>query len=240
VEFFSSEETKSASTGSRYATCSLCYLNYSFTKCRYYIAVHNRRTQKTTIRAAPLHILTTQVKAFKGLESSAATIKERVLARNALGETFGTKKAKAAIKSAERNKVDVSAMEGVISHLVDRIEQSTGALPSKGESFYNGFKILTLARIVDEMKEIADSNRLIPPFDPNATIPADVYKLHDIIPEIEWKALSVSSFMAATRDSERIALLPFRRSEWINHHLKLLFKNEDEKPSKRTMYPFPS
>jgi DNA-directed RNA polymerase I subunit RPA49 len=77
--------------------------------------------------------LTRRVKALKGLETAPVTLKERVEARNALGESFGTKKAQAAIRSAERNKVDVAAMEGVMDHLVDRIEQSTGALPSKGE-----------------------------------------------------------------------------------------------------------
>lgn len=86
------------------------------------------------------------------------------------------------------------------------------------------------------MKTIADSHRLIPPFNSAATVPSEVYNLHDIIPEAEWKALSISAFTAATRDNERVALLPFKRSDWINHHLKLLFKNENEKPSKRNMY----
>jgi DNA-directed RNA polymerase I subunit RPA49 len=86
------------------------------------------------------------------------------------------------------------------------------------------------------MKAIADSNRLIPPFNSAATVPSDVYKLHDIIPEAEWKAISVSAIKAATRDKERIALLPFKRSEWIYHHIRLLFKNEGEKSSKRNMF----
>jgi DNA-directed RNA polymerase I subunit RPA49 len=54
-------------------------------------------------------------------------------ARVELGVTFGTKKAKASIKAQERNRVDVSAMEGVVGHLQDRIEASTGALPTMGK-----------------------------------------------------------------------------------------------------------
>lgn len=60
------------------------------------------------------------------------TAQQRLVARAALGETFGTKKAKANIRAQERNKVDVSAMEGVAAHLQDRIEQSTGTLPTQG------------------------------------------------------------------------------------------------------------
>ena len=57
---------------------------------------------------------------------------ERIKQRNALGETFGTKKAKAAIRAMERNRVDVDAMKGVAGHLQDRIEENTGSLPTQG------------------------------------------------------------------------------------------------------------
>ena len=72
----------------------------------------------------------------------------------------------------------------------------------------------------EESKEATDKNRLIPPFDTTATEPGDIYSLHDIIPEAEWKALSVSALDAAQTDRERIAMLPFRKSTWVNDHLK--------------------
>ena len=45
--------------------------------------------------------------------------------RDALGETFGTRKAKSQIKAEERNKVDVAAMEGVKGHLLGSIVERT-------------------------------------------------------------------------------------------------------------------
>lgn len=96
------------------------------------MGVHNKRTGTTTLRAAPLHLLTHRVKALKGLKPMPVTAQQRIAARAALGETFGTKKAKANIRAQERNKVDVSAMEGVAAHLQDRIDQSTTALPTQG------------------------------------------------------------------------------------------------------------
>lgn len=62
-----------------------------------------------------------------------STSTERIEARNTLGITFGTKKAQKAIRAAERDKVDVAAMEGVTGHLQESIEANTVALPSKGE-----------------------------------------------------------------------------------------------------------
>lgn len=55
--------------------------------------------------------------------------------RNNLGETFGTKKAKAAIRAQERKRIDVDAIQGVANHLQSRIEENTVSLPSKG-AFY--------------------------------------------------------------------------------------------------------
>lgn len=97
------------------------------------VGVHNKRTGTTTLRAAPLHLLTHQVKALKGIKSAPVSVQQFQEARASLGEAFGTKKAKANIRAQERNKVDVSAMEDVAGHLQDRIEKSTGALPTQGE-----------------------------------------------------------------------------------------------------------
>jgi hypothetical protein len=114
------------------------YLYFSLTisssALRYLVGVHNKRTGTTTLRAAPLHILAHEVKALKGLQPAAVSTLQRLEARAALGETFGTKKAKQAIRAQERNKVDVSAMEGVADHLQESILKNTSSLPSKGLS----------------------------------------------------------------------------------------------------------
>lgn len=75
----------------------------------------------------------------------------------------------------------------------------------------------------DQAKEAQDNNRLIPSYNPEAEVPGDVYRLHDIIPEAEWKAISTSALTAAESNKDRIALLPYSRSSWINQHLNILF-----------------
>jgi DNA-directed RNA polymerase I subunit RPA49 len=133
VEFFSSSETKYAGAGCRSVPAfDLVYSLSGVAPTRYFVAVHNRRTQTTIFRPAPLHILCRQVKALKSIGAAPVTTQERVAARAALGESFGTKKAQAAIRAAERNKVDVVVMENVLGHLVDRIGKNTAALPTRG------------------------------------------------------------------------------------------------------------
>lgn len=188
--------------------------------CRYLVAVHNKRTGVVSVLPTPLspHILSHTVKALKSIEPSPApSAVEYFQARTALGETFGTKKAKAAIRARERNRVDVSAMEGVMDFVMAGIDKGAGGLMT-----------------TEEAKEVADSNRPVPPFSATATSPADVYPLHGIIPEPEWKALPVSAFYAAGSANERKAALPFRFSHWVNTRVETAMEQGD-KERKRTL-----
>lgn len=78
-------------------------------------------------------IMSYTVKALKSIPSSAAPSKVEYLeAKKALGETFGTKKQKANIRAQERNKVDVNAMESVMSYVMDGIDKGAGGLLTAG------------------------------------------------------------------------------------------------------------
>lgn len=112
----------------------LCLQSHPHLQPRYLIGVRNKRTNVITWQPAPLHIMTRRVKALKGPPPETATDLERIAARNALGETFGTKKAVKAIRAAARNKVDVSAMGTVTELLQDSIQTNTETLPTKGMS----------------------------------------------------------------------------------------------------------
>ncbi|KAI5119569.1 hypothetical protein M0805_005633 [Coniferiporia weirii] len=198
VEFYSTSESADAAVG-----------------CRYLIGVRNKKTNVLTLRPAPIQIFARRVKALKDLapapSSSAA---ERIEQRNTLGETFGTRKAQKAIRAAERNKVDVSAMEGVTGHIQDSIDANTKSLPTQ-----------------DEAKVIADSSRHIPPHDVDATSPEDVYKLHDIIPEAEFNAIPINDILSAKSLEERMSYMPYKRSDWIRQHVSSIFSAP--KPNKK-------
>ncbi|KAJ7270699.1 Rpa49 subunit specific to nuclear RNA polymerase I [Mycena haematopus] len=170
--------------------------------CRYVIAVHNKRTSELTVLPTPMspYILTHTVKALKSIEPSPApSALEYLKAKTTLGETFGTKKAKAAIRAKERNRVDIGAMEGVMDFVMAGIDKAAEGLMT-----------------TEEAKEVADANRQVPPFSLDATEPENIYPLHGIIPEPEWKALPVSAFYEAGTPSERKQVLAFRGSDWVN------------------------
>jgi DNA-directed RNA polymerase I subunit RPA49 len=81
---------------------------------------------------------------------------------------------------------------------------------------------------------VADEHRLIPPFDPNADRPEDIYAVQGIIPDAEWNAVSISAMTSAESHRERRALLPYTRSTWLNQHLHQAFSANI--PDKATMF----
>ena len=74
--------------------------------------------------------------------------------------------------------------------------------------------------VIEAAKDSANANRLIPPYNDQTTDLSEVYPLHGIIPETEWKAISVSAFEQAENIKDRQALFPARNSSWIYWHLK--------------------
>ncbi|KAK0431891.1 Rpa49 subunit specific to nuclear RNA polymerase I, partial [Armillaria borealis] len=180
--------------------------------CRYLLAVHNLRTSSLTLlpTPAPLHSLARTVKALKSVPASSIPTQLAYReARNALGESFGTKKSQAAIRAQERNKVDISAMKGVMGYVQDAIDVGAVGLPT-----------------LQEAKEAADMSRPIPPYNATTSDPAEVYDLHDIIPENEWKAIPTEILNKSTSEKEKVALLPARNSDWVYSNLKRLDLSE--------------
>lgn len=50
-----------------------------------------------------------------------------------------------------------------------------------------------------------------------------VYDIFDVVTEVELKSISIQPFMSASSFAERRGLMPERRSEWVNQHIKNLF-----------------
>lgn len=154
------------------------------------------------------------------------------MARNALGQAFGTKKALAQIRANERNKVDVSAMESVAPVLQSGIELGTENLPT-----------------IEEAKSAADMARLIPRYDAEATSPEEAYPLHGIIPEQEWSALdgvwsSIKTIKAKEKETgernvpEWNKMWPVQRSTWVKQHVNKAFGVMKPAQQKRVVYVF--
>ena len=165
-----------------------------------------------TLRTAPLFLFGHHVKALQFSGATASPDRpDYTLARNQLGEAFGTKKARANIRAAERNKVDVSAMgDGVQDVLQGMIQSNTSTLPQKQEVERDANDNRPIPRYNDKASSAAEVSVIRPPH--TISPYPKVYPLEYIISDAELKAISI----------EKTALdaLPFRRSTWVNNHVR--------------------
>ncbi|KAF8496162.1 Rpa49 subunit specific to nuclear RNA polymerase I [Russula emetica] len=181
---------------------------------RYFLALRRPGSSKLILQPTPVYVISRQIKALKNFKSTKPDSLEYSQARSTLGKVFGTKKAKAAIRAQEHNKIDVSAMEDVAGVLQDRIDEATENLPTQ-----------------EKMEDSANAARLIPAYNTDAERPEDIYPLHNIVPEPEWAALDslLSKLKKAADDRSRERLLPNARSGWLQQHLMLAYSSSKPK-----------
>ena len=96
------------------------------------VGVYDKSSNTVRLHRTPTYVMGRTVKRLKSISRAAVTAAPYVEARTQLGETFGSKKAIKAIRAAERNRVDVSAMDGVTSFIQSTIDSGTSALPTEG------------------------------------------------------------------------------------------------------------
>lgn len=170
---------------------------------RYVVAVYDKKDNSITLQEAPVMNMHRTVKALKGLKSQATAKNSFLEAKNALGDTFGTKKARQQIRSAERNEVKAEALgQDVVSTMQNEIDEAAQAVPT-----------------MDEIKEDQEKERPVPPYDASATAPADIYNLDDIISPEELNAVPIKEILKCTNLQEIQEHLPYTLSEFVNSRL---------------------
>lgn len=166
----------------------------------YAVAVYDPLSKSVELYKAPLisgRVSSRSKRTLKGpaVKQIGARLNEQ---RNALGQAFGTKKAKAAITNLERNRIDAEKLQDMELDIVDNVREQTLALPSKAE-----------------MDASVTSDKPTPVANEGATSVEDIYSLSAIIPDDEWQYLRVSSLMDEPDVEKRLELLPYSDSAYV-------------------------
>ena len=121
--------------------------------------------------------------------------------KNMLGKEFGTKNARAKITSMDRNRIDANKLEGIEADIVDSVATVTDAVPGS-----------------DTAADSATAS-VAPAANALATNAEDVYTLHSIVPENEWKWVRVNALMDEPDTERRFELLPYDKSAYVGRKL---------------------
>lgn len=138
---------------------------------------------------------------------------KNVQQRNALGEAFGTKKAKAAITNYEKNKIDADKLQDVEMDIIENVKESTQTLPTH-----------------EEIQQASVEERPTPKANVEATSVEDIYPISGIITDREMALIRVNGVLEEEDIGRRLESLPYAKSTYVNDRLaKYIASNDIEK-----------
>ncbi|EMG51079.1 DNA-directed RNA polymerase I 49 kDa polypeptide, partial [Candida maltosa Xu316] len=188
-------------------TETLDYNGESNNENEYVVAIYDPNTKSVELYKTPY--VSTKVTAksnriYKGPKIKSKGVRN-INQRNALGEAFGTKKAKSAITNLEKNRIDSEKLQDFELDIVDSVKETTRDLPSTKE-------------------EASKIDRPAPLANVDATNVEDIYPIDKIIPQKDWQYLRVGSFFNA---EDPLELLPFNKSDFIKKQLPILIQQKN-------------
>ncbi|CDF91754.1 ZYBA0S14-00276g1_1 [Zygosaccharomyces bailii CLIB 213] len=167
---------------------------------QYLVAVYNPEKSSIQLYKAPvLHskVVPKSTKNLTGPAIKSSDVQASVL-RTALGETFGTKKAKKAIADLERNRIDSDKLADSAVDIVDTVKTASKDLPTRSE-----------------LENSVTNDRPTPLADVDATDVEMIYPVENIIPKREWNFIRVGTLLKETNQEKRLEMLPYAKSPYL-------------------------
>lgn len=155
---------------------------------QYVVGLFNPEKKSIQLYKAPVLVSKVVSKSSKNLRGPKIKSKSDTrpsALRNALGEAFGTKKAKKAIADLERNRIDSDKLTDSAIDIVDSVRTASKDLPTRAQ-----------------LDEITSNDRPTPLANIDATDVEQIYPIESIIPKKELQFIRVSSILKEA-DKER-------------------------------------
>lgn len=136
-----------------------------------------------------------------------------------MGETFGTRKALTAIRSYERGQIDMSTLAAVQDQIQSTIDDKAQHLETP-----------------EQIEEMLDASRPIPPFDANTEVVEQVYKLEDLITPEEMDVIPLDDLMSLKRQDVAELKTTKRYPEFVMDRLQTAIVQKDVARVKKLVY----
>ncbi|KAG0668968.1 DNA-directed RNA polymerase I subunit rpa49 [Maudiozyma exigua] len=183
------------------------------------VAIYNSKKNTVQLYKAPILVSKVVSKADKNLRGP--TIKNKdvrgSVLRNALGEAFGTKKAKKAIADLERNRIDAEKLSGVAVDIVDAVRVASKDLPTR-----------------QQLEENVSNDRPTPVANVDATDVEQIYPVENIISDYEMQFIRVGHLLKETDVEKKMESFPFA-SKYITKKLPV-FTQPTQLPKLQLLY----
>ena len=173
----------------------------------YAIAVYDPVKKSVELYKAPVLLGTITSKAHKSIRGPKVrqTNVRFNVQRNALGEAFGTKKAKKAISDLERNRIDAEKLADSQADIIDSVKTSTVSLPTR-----------------KELDQTVLDDRPTPLANVDARSVEDIYPVENIITKRELQFIRAGPILNEKELKERLELLPYQESPFLKAQLSTI------------------
>ncbi|KAL1023948.1 hypothetical protein UPYG_G00049410 [Umbra pygmaea] len=188
--------------------------------CNYYVGVLNRQTMTMELHSAQLFNMKPVIQGEKteGEEpqDKTQTYREKV---DSLIEAFGTNKQKRALTSRRLNQVGSETLHTAVSQAANSVIEDKG--------------LEVLQQEVAQLESQSDVSEYLPPCNPNADSPEDVYRFEDILSPVEYDALDAAGSKMAALSPEDLQNLRDKGGYLsVVHHLETLPRDGLEREKK--------
>lgn len=180
----------------------------------YVVAMYDPNTKSVELFKTPYFqtkVTSKQYKIYKGPSVRSTGVKN-ITQRNALGEAFGTKKAKQAITNLEKNRIDADKLQDMEMDIIDSVQDT---LTNNAQSS------TTKGQTNNDVTDF--SNSPIPKPNVDATNVEDIYPIKTIIPAKDWSYIRVQSIFT---DSDPIKQFP-SSPEFIKQQLSSIIEHQN-------------
>ncbi|CAK9440494.1 uncharacterized protein LODBEIA_P45840 [Lodderomyces beijingensis] len=184
---------------------TLDYNGQSSNENEYVVAVYDPNKKLVELYKAPYiatKVTSKKNRVYKGPAVKSTGLKN-VAQRKALGEAFGTKKAKAALSNLEKNRIDSEKLQDVELDIVDSVQAATKDIPGSQSQLQSQQQ----SHSQQSQQQQAESSHMGPAPKPNAsaTNVADIYPIDEVIPRKALPYIRVDPLLTA---SDPLNLLP--------------------------------
>ncbi|EDO19068.1 hypothetical protein Kpol_2000p33 [Vanderwaltozyma polyspora DSM 70294] len=179
---------------------------------QYVVGVYDPSKKNIKLYKAPLvqcKVISKSSKKLKGPKIKSNETRMSIL-RNALGEAFGTKKAKKAIMDLEKNRVDADKLVESAIDIVDSVKAASKDLPSKAD-----------------LDEMVSNDRPTPLANVEATDVEEIYPINNIIPKREWQFIRVGPIIKEEDQEQKLEMFPYTKSQYISKKLSTLSQSNN-------------
>ncbi|CCD25717.1 DNA-directed RNA polymerase I subunit RPA49 NDAI_0F03990 [Naumovozyma dairenensis CBS 421] len=163
------------------------------------IGIFNKSKNTIQLYKAPIISSKVIAKSSKNLRGPVIKHSDSRGLRNALGEAFGTKKAKKAIADMERNRIDSDKLTESAIDIVDSVRTAAKDLPTR-----------------EQLQSTVSNDRPTPMANLDATDVEQIYPVENIIPTKELQFIRVGNIFKAEDLDTKLELLPYEtKSKYV-------------------------